>query len=511
MKSNKITRQSKFLLGLLLILSVSSCFSSSENNQNEIASPVEETNFSVPNSNINLTQPLQISQEPKDVALCQKINQTIEQSEFSNARWGIAAISLKDGRLVCEKEGRKLFNPASVQKILTSVVALEKLGADFQWQTKILANKEIENGELAGDLTIYGTGAPDFNAANLENLVNQLQAKNLRRIKGNIVGDESFFRGENLGDGWTWNEIQWYYGAEASAMSINHNQTTVNLSGGKPVASTTYVKVSGATEPATDIEAVGLQRGLGDNSIHVWGNGKNLDVRVAVQNPALWSAQILREALERKGIVVEGAATSANWKSERRAANGVELAAVESQTLGEIVRRMNKDSINLYAELILRTLGKRFGETAPDENPKVQKLRGDDAAGASVIKKWLTENNVATEEIKIHDGSGLSRLDFVTPEAVGRALVFAAQSKSANVFINSLPIAGTDGTLRGRLGNVRGQISGKTGSITYVNSLAGYAKNSGGETFAFVILCNNQTRKADSSIFIDSIATILVE
>nr|HMS42994.1 D-alanyl-D-alanine carboxypeptidase [Pyrinomonadaceae bacterium] len=124
-------------------------------------------------------------------------------------------------------------------------------------------------------------------------------------------------------------------------------------------------------------------------------------------------------------------------------------------------------------------------------------------------KKWLTENNVATNEIKIHDGSGLSRLDFLTPEALGRALVFASQSKFAEVFRNSLPVAGTDGTLRGRLGNVSGKIAAKTGSITYVNALAGYANNQK-ETIAFVILCNNETRKADSSIIIDAIASSFI-
>jgi D-alanyl-D-alanine carboxypeptidase/D-alanyl-D-alanine-endopeptidase (penicillin-binding protein 4) len=170
---------------------------------------------------------------------------------------------------------------------------------------------------------------------------------------------------------------------------------------------------------------------------------------------------------------------------------------------------MNKDSVNLYAELILRTLGKKFGETAPDENPKMQKVRGDDSAGSSVVKKWLTENNVATDEIKIHDGSGLSRLDFVTPEALGRALVFAAQSKFSETFKNSLPISGTDGTLRGRLGNVSGKIAAKTGSITYVNALAGYANNER-ETIAFVILCNNETRKSDSSSVLDTIAASFI-
>lgn len=502
----------KFLFVLLLVFSLSACFSSNQNDQNEIVSP-EEKNFSVPAANINLAAPLEISGQPKDVALCASINQTIEQSEFSNARWGIAAISLKDGRVVCARDARKLFNPASAQKILTSVVALDLLGADFRWQTKALATKEIENGILGGDLILYGHGAPDFDDAGVENLVNQLSAKNLKTIKGSVVGDESFFKGENLGDGWTWNDVQWYYGAEASALSVNRNQTTVTLAGGKLKATEEFVQISGALQPTVDVEAYGLRRGLGDNQIYVWGNANSVNAKIAVNNPALAAAKNLKAALEKRGIKIEGAAKSANWKTENRsnAADAFELASVDSQTLGEIVRRMNKDSVNLYAELILRSLGKRFGETAPDENKSIQRTRGDDAAGASVMKRWLTEKNVVTDEIKIHDGSGLSRLDFVTPEAVGRALIYAAQSKFADAFKNSLPVAGVDGTLRGRLGNRRGKILGKTGSIMYVNTLAGYAKDSTDETFAFVIFCNNQTRKADSSVVIDRMAAILAE
>ena len=95
----------------------------------------------------------------------------------------------------------------------------------------------------------------------------------------------------------------------------------------------------------------------------------------------------------------------------------------------------------------------------------------------------------------------------VTPEVFGRALIYAAQSKFADTFKNSLPIAGTDGTLRGRLGNVRGKVLAKTGSIMYVNSLAGYTKNSKNETFAFAIITNNGTRKNDNSSVIDAVAT----
>ena len=507
---NKNAKKQNLVLIFLYLIFVSACFSPDKPTQSEIALPISEENFEVPDTNINLAQPLASSNAPKDVALCEKINQTIERSEFANARWGVIAINLKDGRVACEREARKLFNPASIQKLLTSIVALDKLGADFHFQTKVLLNKAIENGILDGDLTVYGQGAPDFNEESLEKLIEQLRIKGLKKIKGNIIGDESFFKGDNLGDGWTWNDVQWYYGAEASALSINQNQGSVNVQIGKARPSTDYVQISGAIKPIADIEAAGLKRGLADNQVYVWGNANELNARISINNPALWAAKIFKEALEKKGISVEGEAKSADWKSENNS-NTVEFARIESQSLGEIVRRMNKDSVNLYAELILRTLGKEFGESAPNENPRMQALRGDDSAGASVVKKWLTENNVATDEIKIHDGSGLSRLNFVTPEAFGRALIYASQSKFADAFKDSLPIAGTDGTLRGRLGNIRGKVLAKTGSITYVNALAGYAKNSGDETFAFVIICNNETRKADSSNLIDSIATILVE
>ena len=495
-----------------LILFSSACFWNKQKSPSEMS---ETQSVELPPSNIDLTKPLEISKKPEDVALARKIDEAIEKSEFANARWGVFVISLKDGRVVAALDAQKLFNPASVQKIITSVVALDKLGADFRWQTRIFSKEKIENGTLTGDLVLYGQGAPDLSDQGIENLVNQLKAKGLQRVKGNIIGDESYFTGDTIGDGWAWNELQWYYGAEASALSINKNLVNVSLQNGKPKVEppTDYIELSGEVQPANDIESVGLKRGLGNNKIYVWGEGKTLDVRVAVENPALWSARILKDALAKKGITVEGDAKSTNWRSENKlkVESATELANVESQTLGEIVRKMNKDSVNLYAELILRALGKKFGAEAPDENPKIQKTRGDDSAGTSVIKKWLTENGASFQETEsIKDGSGLSRLNFITPETLGRALIAGNQIKAAEIFRDSLPIAGVDGTLRGRLGNVSGKILAKTGSITYVNSLAGYAKKSD-ETLAFVIFCNNETRKADSSVLIDAIATLLTE
>jgi len=512
---NKIVKKQNLVLIFLYLIFVSACFSPDKPSQSETASPISEENFEVPNTNINLAQPLVVSNQPKDVARCEKINKTIEESEFANARWGVITISLKDGRVVCEKEARKLFNPASIQKILISIVALDKLGAEFRWQTKILSGKEIENGILDGDITVYGQGAPDFDEVGLEDLANQLQAKGLKQVKGSVVGDESYFKGDDIGDGWTWNDLQWHYGAEAGALTFRENQANVFMKDGKPISSTDYLQVQSELEPkqAGKTEAFGIKRGLADNQVYIWGNGEKASGRLAVHNSSLWAAKNLKALLERKGIAVDGETKSVDWKSKDRlnVENAVELAVVESKTLAEIVQKMNKRSLNIYAELLLRTVGKRFGDTAPDESRQITEVRGDDSAGASLVKKFLRENKVATDEIQIRDGSGLSRLDFVTPEAFGRALIYAAQSKFADVFIGSLPIAATDGTLGGRLGKAKGKILAKTGSITFVNSLAGYAQAADGEILTFAVISNNVTRKSDSSRVIDSIATILTE
>jgi D-alanyl-D-alanine carboxypeptidase/D-alanyl-D-alanine-endopeptidase (penicillin-binding protein 4) len=521
-EQNKLKLQKLFLVfSITSLLFFSSCRSSNEAMGVETTEeqPPDQTvaSFSVPAPDVNLAKPLQISTRAEDVALCENINQTIEKSEHANARWGVFVLSLKDNRITCARDARQLFNPASIVKAITSIVALDKLGVDFRFKTSVFAQNQIEaDGSLNGNLIIYGQGAPDFDKDALENLIVQLQAKGLKHIKGDIVGNDSYFKGASIGDGWTWNDLQWHYGAEASALSFKGNQAVIYMNGdGKPTASTDFLEIHGEIKPTENgqTEAFGVERGLQDNQLYVWGNGKKAYGRISVHNPALWTARNLKEALEKKGIIVEGEAKFVDWKAENKldVANAVELAAVESKTLAELVQTMNKRSINLYGEVLLRTIGKKFGDTAPDESREIQELRGDDSAGASVIKKWLRMNNVAVEDIQIHDGSGLSRLNFITPEAFSRALVYAAQSNFADAFNNSLPIAGTDGTLGGRLWNAKGKILAKTGSITYVNSLAGYALGKDDEVFAFAIIGNNITRKSDSSRLIDKIAGSLVK
>ena len=226
---NDYWRLSALVCGLIFLFS-SACFQTNQTNQPTNENSVVE----VPTPSIDLAKPLEISEKAEDIALAKKIDEIIEQSEYKNARWGVFVVSLKDGRVLAAKDAQKLFNPASAQKILTSVVALDKLGADFRWKTSVYAKSEIKDGILDGDLTLYGQGAPDFDDEGVGKLVGQLKAKGLREIKGDIIGDDSFFKGDKLGDGWTWNDVQWYYGAEASALSIDKNLANITLQGGKP-------------------------------------------------------------------------------------------------------------------------------------------------------------------------------------------------------------------------------------------------------------------------------------
>lgn len=525
-KSNNSTAQKFIFLFFILSLSLASACRGTSNpqattrgnndeEQQQQEQPDQKTaSFSVPAPDINLSKPLQISTREDDVKLCGEVNRTIEQSEYANARWGVFMLSLKDGRVVCARDARQLFNPASIEKTLTAIVALDRLGADYRFKTSVrAANQPDADGNLNGDLTVYGTGAPDFDGEQMDDLIEQLKSKNLKHIKGNIVGDASYFKGAVIGDGWTWNDLQWHYGAEASALTFRENQAAVYMDAAtkKPAASTDYLHLSGEIKPIEKggTAAFGVERGLSDNELYVWGSGDNAYGKIAVHNPALWTAKNFKDALVKKGIAVDGDIKSVDWKTENPVdANGLaEFAAVESKPLSELVRLMNKHSINLYGELLLRTLGKKFGAEAPDESKQIQELRGDDAAGAALVKKWLREKNVAVEDIQIHDGSGLSRLDFVTPEAFGRALVFAAKSNYGQVFADSLPISGTDGTLGGRLGNVKEKVLAKTGTITFVNSLTGFAQVKDDEIYAFAVIANNITHKNDGARIIDRIVS----
>ena len=472
-----------------------------------------------------------------DPNLARVLNPLLDGDEFSSARWGVAVVSLSDGKVVYERNGDKLFTPASNMKVYTTAVALDLLGSNYRWRTSLYAEAEPDRaGTIRGDLILYGRGAPDLTSDNkkdstnsLEQLVLTLMQRGVKRVQGNVIGDESYFRGDEVGDGWQWNDLQWYFGAEASALSINDNEVEINITAPRPpnerpaINSSDvddYVRVTNDVAIAKRGErfTIGIQRGLSDNDVRVWGQfpvGRSgYGVRLSVHRPGLWAARLLLRALKKHGITVDGTAElrdSRMPEAERfKPDDGHELALVVSNPLSQIVKSTNKESINLNAELILRTLGRERAAllSTPESGGRE---RGDDEAGLGLVRLWLSRVGIASDGIALHDGSGLSRLNLVTPKTTAGLLFAINRTASSAAFKESLPIAGTDGTLRGRLAALGNRVIAKTGSLTYDNSLSGYVTTSKGTTFSFSIMCNDSIGRNSSIKLIDEIVSVLAE
>ncbi|MBC7909524.1 MAG: D-alanyl-D-alanine carboxypeptidase/D-alanyl-D-alanine-endopeptidase, partial [Pyrinomonadaceae bacterium] len=499
----------------------------------------EQTSGSEANNRAQPPASFVLSDAPADRELRSRIDGLIDSSSLNSARWGLFIMSVRDGRVLHARDAGYGFTPASNMKVYTTAIALDLLGASYRWRTSLYSATAPEpDGTINGDLILYGRGQPDMAIENKDGqhksslgvLADELYRRGVRRVRGNVIGDESYFRGEPLGNGWLWNDVQWYFGAEPSALTVGGNEVTLNIAPaakpGEPARiklepETDYVRLVNETmsvergQPAT----IGINRGLSDNVVRVWGDfplgGRGFNARLSVHQPALWAARLLREELRVRGIAVEGEARVRNARdtSERERFNpqsAVELASTNGQTLGEIASAVNKESLNLESELMLRTLGKEKGATAPDADARKMLTRGDDEAGLAVIRKWLDNSGVPARNLSLHDGSGLSRLNLVTPEATGRLLAAMTKSPAAGIFRDSLPVAGRDGTLRSRLRAASERIVAKTGTLTYTSSLSGYAVTGDGELLAFSIMCNNEATPNSSSIpIIDAIALLL--
>ena len=518
---------------LLTILAFGGCSAPTAETPNPQTEPIAETNARESSAAVHSNA---VHRE-----LAQEIDHLIDDGELASARWGVSVVSLKDNRVVYERNGDKLLTPASNMKLFPTAVALELLGADYRWRTSVYAATSPDAaGTVNGDLVLYGRGAPDLTAVarakeenrnSLDQLASDLYNRGVRRIRGNVIGDESYFRGNPLGDGWQWNDVQWYYGAEASALSINHNETSVNVLPPEnrdtaPVIrvgdSTGYVTVENkmALGAAGERMTVGIQRGLSDNVVRVWGTfppgSKGFGARLSVHKPALWAAKLFLDSLKARGITIDGQALTrdanvpiANRFDPQQAS---ELAFVFSKPLSEIIKDTNKESINLYAELILRTLGRERAALLSPPGPG-NREPGDDEIGLAIIRLWLNRSKVPMQGVALHDGSGLSRLNLVTPRTFAQLLAVMQRSPNSQIFRESLPLSGRDGTLGGTLGHrlkdYPDRVAAKTGYIIYDAALSGYVTTSEGEVFAFSIICNDETGKPSTGRLIDQIVAAL--
>lgn len=463
----------------------------------------------------------------------------------SRAAWGICAVDAETGKPLIEYNSSRYFIPASNTKLLTTALALVRLGPDYRFRTRVTSERPIgAGGVLDASLRLIGDGDPNLSgraipyrqdapAGNplsaIENLAAQLEQKGLREVRGDIIGDDAAFVWEPYPTGWAVEDTISNDGPPVSALSVNDSEITLTAApgaaAGLPGAITIqppfdYFVVDNRVSTRRSAEAppVEASRAPGSKVIHVWGTLGLRDAPVAfhlaVDDPALFAAAALRDALERRGIRVLGGPVAhhrfpdrfADLRHGRQrppAHNGeAELAAIDSPPLIESLRVINKVSQNLHAEMMLRTVARR------------RRGIGSRQAGIEEMKQFLAEAGVKTDDIFLQDGSGLSRLNLLTPAAVAQLLVYMNQSPYAAAWRGMLPLAGEDGTLRYRFGGrPKGVlVEAKTGSLAHVSALAGYARGPNGRRIAFSILVNNYLAP-DAVIrqMIDRISLTLVE
>lgn len=469
--------------------------------------------------------------------LGRRILSLLNSNGAEHAHWGIEIVSLRNGKKLVGWNEDKLFIPASTAKLFVAATALTRLGPDFRYLTTVESPKAIgEGGVLRGNLVLVGRGDPNLSGRMLPydgrtqrpdsptkvyvDLASQVVAKGVRRVEGNLVADDSYFVWEPVGAGWEVDDLIWNYGAPVSALTINDNVLFLTvLPGlvGQPAAISLEPPVSfyqidnrvmtlprrrrtpgGGTTSGPRSLSIGRQPG--SNVLHLWGQlpagdpgwGRGL----AIDDPPRFAGEFFKQELARQGVEIKGKVqvrrlepsevadlkgSPGGRSPDSTAAAGSVIASHESLPLAESLKVILKASQNLHAEMLLRTLGRE------------RRGVGSTEAGLEEINGMLKQIGIAESDTVLLDGSGLSREDLVTPRAMMALLRHMDRSEYSSLWTGLLPVAGKDGSLAERLKGrgITGRIWAKTGSLTGVAALAGYALNQKDEMVAFVLFANH--------------------
>jgi D-alanyl-D-alanine carboxypeptidase/D-alanyl-D-alanine-endopeptidase (penicillin-binding protein 4) len=435
----------------------------------------------------------------------QQMDDIFNDQSFMNANWGVVIQSLETGEYFYKRNEDKYFVPASNMKLFTTAAGLLLLGNDYQFSTNVFVDGPIYGSTLLGDLVIQGRGDPTISGRFYNNdiyfiydtWIDSLLERGVTKIKGNIIGDDNLFDELGLGKGWAWDYETDWYSAQSSAVSFNDNCVDITVYY-QPSYDSIIVRSSpdlknivilnnvsfASAEEKNEIE---VYRERGTNVINVYGkfkrNSEPFKTFATVQNPTQFAMMVLLKRLEDRGIKVTGYAIDIDDYDHALDYKNMKLLFSNlSNNLSEIIKEINKGSQNFFAEQLLKTIGlekKGFGNS---EN------------GIAVSKELFANIGLNPENLIMVDGSGLSPLNMVTPRQIVELLKYMYSNKNVfTQYYNSLPIAGVDGTLGKRMKGTSAEnvVRAKTGYISHVRSLSGYAATGDNEKMVFSIIANN--------------------
>lgn len=462
--------------------------------------------------------------------LDEKIQQALAAPAAQRAVWGIHVVDLASGKPVFALNAGQPMTPASNTKLLTSVLAIARLGPDHRFETRVLtANPPDSTGKTTGDLRIVGGGDPMLSGRTipyrkglndgdplkaLGELADQVVAAGVHEIDGDILGDDTYWPWQPYPDGWTVDDAIWEYGAPVSALTINDNTLQLRIRPGRKPGDPAVISLTPPVEYYTIFNTLVTKAGApreitvdrrpNTRVLLIGGtaapNGGAASQLIAIDDPAAFAAQAFAELLRARGVTIRGQARAIHreYGQPYQAPAGVELAKRVSPPLIEILKVLNKVSQNLEAEMTLREVG------------LVRKGEGTADAAQKEMSEFLAGLGLDKEDTALVDGSGLSRRTLASPQTFTAVLRYMYNSEWRGPFRELLPVAAEDGTLSKRFRGFRAVsgIRAKTGSLSHVAALSGYA----GQGFAFSIIANHFTApSSEIRAIIDKIAVAILE
>jgi len=405
-----------------------------------------------------------------------------------------------DGETVYSRGADRRQQPASNAKLVTSAAALEVLGPDYRFDTTVHTTGRRVGPVLVGDVYLKGTGDPTMLAADYDALAKQVADSGVRVVRGGLRADDTWFDDVRLGTSWAWDDEPYYYSAQVSALTAapdtDYDAGSIIVrvapgTGGKAVVTTEpptdYVTVANTavTGAAGSPNTISVDRAHGSNTFTVTGSipagGAATSEWMAVWEPTGYAAALFRAALGAHGVRVEGATARGATP-----AGAAVVASRRSMPLSELLVPFLKLSNNLHAEILVKAMGRAVSG------------QGTWTAGTAAVAGRLPAFGVDPAKLSLRDGSGLSRMDQISPDQLAALLAAAANRPWFPTWYGALPIAGkadrlVGGTLRSRMRGTaaEGAVHAKTGSLTGVSGLSGYVNTAGGARWVFSMVTNN--------------------
>ncbi len=428
----------------------------------------------------------------------------LSDSSMTGASVSLCILDAGTGNRVFEHDPLKSLMPASTMKLITSLAALELLGPEYIFTTSVgyTGTLDRRSGKLKGDIIITGGGDPALGSSYfrdhygdfINNWIGEIRKAGIREITGKVIADDSRYGYEPVPPKWLWEDMGNYYGAGAYGLSVFDNTLDIHFRTG---GAGTIPLMTGITPPGAAFELTNMLRAEGStdkgcvyaapysNSGWISGtipvNRNDFVLRASMPDPPRLLARIVKNRLDSAGIRVHGSPSSS--RIESKVPGNIEvICRTDSPRLDSIIRILNHESVNLYAEHLLRELGRVFLNN------------GSTASGTGIVLKFLRDAGTYTEGVFIEDGSGLSPFNAINSRALASLLCYAGNRGSlCNEFISSLPRAGKDGTLSGYFKDpvFSSRLRAKSGSLTRVRSYAGYIETMSGRLLAFSIIVNN--------------------